>query len=662
MSANSKNANKIVLSCPACGKPRQENLRFDMTQWLFGKACRCASLLQSNLQLDLRSDDGNPSEATNQLPEPDFGARYDVRQRLGSGGMATVFRVEDRTLNQQFALKAFHKQPWSSDSLHRRVEQEARALTELTHANIANVYGHGETADGIPYLILDWVEGKTLAEMIAEEGKLPEERALNLFIQMAEALQHAHFKGIIHRDLKPSNIVIKRTQEDDEQVKVIDFGIAKLMQSDSSDPYTRTGEVFGTPLYMSPEQSQGEVIDGRSDIYSLGCVMYEVLTGKPPFADENAVKVILKHLKEQAKPFRLVPGAQNINPDLERLVMQCLEKTAQKRYQLMDELVQDLEALSQKSKRRFAYVNPNPSWVRRYLAAVADSWILTLPLVIVSTIFTLATSSPSALPSILAIFAVFAAFPLPLYIQPVAVISFIGLFSTNQEFSPLFPILFFLYLTVLVPAYFAGFESSRLRATPGKLLLGLAVVDPLGERISFRRALWRVYSKTFHIGTMMSDYPIRLSLVDKRNVSAVLQSMFLPLVQPRIDEMTGTYVIDRKALSATHKLELHHPLIFSKLPMERIHFIRQMLLGQCAAALLYILIGLVLCLLPFQTSKSMIGGVAFTFITMTLFTPQFFFLWQIQQVRKTLLEKRKRERQKLAAGKFMHLLKENDNA
>ncbi|MBX9669852.1 MAG: protein kinase [Candidatus Obscuribacterales bacterium] len=639
-----------------------------MTQWLFRKSCRCAAPLQDVLESNARSNHENETAIATRAQEPDFGERYTVRQRLGSGGMATVFRVEDRQLNQQFALKAFHKQPWSSDSLHARVEQESRALTELNHANIANVYGHGQTVDGIPYLILDWIEGKTLAEVIAEEGGLSEERALNLFVQLTEALQHAHFKGVIHRDLKPSNIVIRRTEADDEQVKVIDFGVAKLMQSDNSDPYTRTGEVFGTPLYMSPEQSQGEAIDGRSDIYSLGCVMYEVLTGKPPFADDNAVKVILKHLKEDAKPFRLVPGVRNFNPDLEKLVMQCLEKSPQKRYQLMDELLLDLQALQQKTMRRFAYVNPTPHWLRRYLASVVDGVILTVPTVIVLLIVTVCmTGKPIDAGDVhyfLSLF-VFALCPLQLFLGPAALAYLVSLIASSS-FEPANALLLFLCgtaTTLGLSCYYAGFESSRMMATPGKLLFGLAVVNPKGERISLLRGLWRAYSKVLHIGTSGVDHSIRLSLIDKRKIQDTLKCLFNPLVEPLIDEMTGTYVIDRKAVSTTHKLELHHPINFATMPMERIHFIRQSLIGQCIGGLILFLIVIELTLhVSASNGHSAAGIVSLTFVASILTGPQFYFLWQINHLRKKMLQKRRLERDKLRSGNVMHLLNEKEDA
>lgn len=636
-----------------------------MTQWLFRKSCRCAAPLQDVPESTARS---NFEIDTAIAPEPDFGERYLVQQRLGSGGMATVFRVQDRQLNQQFALKAFHKQPWSSDSLHKRVEQESRALTELTHANIANVYGHGETVDGTPYLILDWIEGKTLADVIADEGGLSEERALNLFVQLTEALQHAHFKGVIHRDLKPSNIVLRRTETDDEQVKVIDFGVAKLMQSDKSDPYTRTGEVFGTPLYMSPEQSQGELIDGRSDIYSLGCVMYEALTGKPPFADDNAVKVILKHLKEEAKPFRLVPGARSCNPDLEKLVMQCLEKSPQRRYQLMDELLLDLQALQQKTARRFAYVNPTPHWLRRYLASVVDGVILTVPAVVILMVMTVCmtgkTIDAENIHYFLSLF-LFALCPLQLCISPAALVCIIGLFVTSSS-SPSNAMLSFIGWGALVlgySLYYAGFESSKLMATPGKLLFGLAVVNPRGEKISILRGLWRTYSKVLHVGTSGVDYSIRLSIIDKRKIGDTLRCLFGPLVEPLIDEMTGTYVIDRKALSTTHKLELHHPVNFATMPMERIHFIRQSLFGQCIGGLIYFLIVVGLSFgMSASSGRSAAGIVSAIIVVSSLIGPQFYFLWQINRFWKKVLQKRRLERQRLRSVNVMQLLKETEDA
>jgi serine/threonine protein kinase/lipoprotein NlpI len=266
---------------------------------------------------------------------------YEVLAHIGSGGMGEVYRVLDRRTDTCFALKMISPCLAEQKTLARRLEHEAQAARTLVHGNIVSVYDVGRFADGAPYLLMDYVEGEGLDAIMAKETVLTAARSLNIGLQIAEALVHAAQKQVVHRDLKPSNILLTRTPEGTEMVKIVDFGIAKISDQDKSDKtkLTQTGELLGTPLYMSPEQCTGDEQDARSDIYSFGCIMYEMLTGRSPFAAENPVKVILKHLSEEPPP---LPAGVGISKDLKQIVMRCLEKLRADRYQTAVDLHIDL--------------------------------------------------------------------------------------------------------------------------------------------------------------------------------------------------------------------------------------------------------------------------------------------------------------------------------
>ncbi len=271
--------------------------------------------------------------------------RYEVLGHIGSGGMGEVYKVLDRETQKLFALKMISPRVAERKILAKRLEHEAHAARTLVHGNIVSVYDVGASTDGAPYLIMDFVEGDGLDMMLKAQTCLSQTRALPIFMQIAEALVHAQQKSIVHRDLKPSNILMTKTPEGNDMVKIVDFGIAKISDQDSADKtkLTQTGELLGTPLYMSPEQCTGDEIDARSDIYSFGCIMHEVLTGKSPFAAENSVKVILRHLNEDAPP---LPNNVGITADMKEVIARCLEKHRDNRYKTPVDLHIDLERIS----------------------------------------------------------------------------------------------------------------------------------------------------------------------------------------------------------------------------------------------------------------------------------------------------------------------------
>ncbi|HEY9713448.1 MAG TPA: protein kinase, partial [Chroococcales cyanobacterium] len=308
----------------------------------------------SHSQSDCDGDQSSPTSFSRLPAGHLIGDRYEVLAHIGSGGMGEVYKVLDRSTQQIYALKMISQALAEQRTLAKRLEHEAQAARTLVHGNIVSVYDVGKALDGAPYLIMDYVEGDSLEAFLKKEVLLRQERALPIFIQIAEALVHAQQKGIVHRDLKPSNILITKTDGGADMVKIVDFGIAKISDQDRENKtkLTQTGELLGTPLYMSPEQCTGDELDIRADIYSLGCIMYELLCGKAAFAAENPVKVILKHLNEEHPPF---PKNAGISPDLQRIVSRCMEKLKQDRYASAVELQIDLERVleGRKIKRHF---------------------------------------------------------------------------------------------------------------------------------------------------------------------------------------------------------------------------------------------------------------------------------------------------------------------
>jgi len=255
--------------------------------------------------------------------EPDFPEvkDYMLVKVVGQGGMGVVYRARHRDLLKTIAIKLLHKELAADPACVERFAQEARAASRLTHPNLLSVYGSGRAANGQPYLIMDFLDGKTLEEIIRAEGVLELTRFLNIFAQVCEALAHAHRKGVMHRDLKPGNIMIIQEKDKVDFVKV-DLGIARSVR----------------PAYMSPEQCLGLKMDARSDIYSLGVVMYESLTGKPPFGGDNVIRTILHRVKHRAVAISVSRPDLDLPPGLEKLIMKALEKQPIDRQQSMEDL------------------------------------------------------------------------------------------------------------------------------------------------------------------------------------------------------------------------------------------------------------------------------------------------------------------------------------
>ena len=265
------------------------------------------------------------------------GDRYRVEARIGQGGMAEVYRGFDPVLSRTVAIKVLLPQFARDAGFVARFRREAQAAARLNQPNIVGVYDTGADGDR-QYIVMEFVEGRTLAEFLAGGRTLTPMQAVDLTQKVAAALASAHAQGIVHRDIKPGNIMVTR----DGTVKVMDFGIAR-MQTDITAP--QTSSVIGTPAYLSPEQAQGQAVDARSDLYSLGCVLYELLAGRPPFTGDTPVAIAYKQVNETPVP----PSAHNpdVPPRLDAVVMKCLAKNPANRYQTAEELSADLERVKQ---------------------------------------------------------------------------------------------------------------------------------------------------------------------------------------------------------------------------------------------------------------------------------------------------------------------------
>ncbi|MDF2502745.1 Stk1 family PASTA domain-containing Ser/Thr kinase [Clostridium sp.] len=270
--------------------------------------------------------------------------RYELLEKIGEGGTAIVYKAKCHLLNRFVAVKVLKDELSTDKDFVEKFKREASAAASLSNNNIVNIYDVG-TEGNINYIVQEYIKGKTLKEVITEEGKLNWKKAINISRQIASALDCAHKNNIVHRDIKPHNILVT----EDGIVKVADFGIAKASDSVT---ITNSNKIMGSAHYLSPEQAKGIVVDGRTDIYSLGIVIYEMLTGKVPYDAESPVSVALKHIQDP-----VVPPAEvnpNIPSSLNKLVLKCMEKNPVSRYQNAKELIQDLDKISNNSTMDFA--------------------------------------------------------------------------------------------------------------------------------------------------------------------------------------------------------------------------------------------------------------------------------------------------------------------
>ncbi|MDF2521463.1 MAG: pknB [Clostridia bacterium] len=275
-----------------------------------------------------------------------LGNRYEIIEKIGGGGMALVYKAKCRLLNRFVAVKILRSEFIEDEEFVKKFKRESQAAASLSHPNIVGIYDVG-MEDDIYYIVMEYIKGQTLKELIKQKGALGVDFATNIAIQISSALEHAHRNHIVHRDIKSHNIMIK----EDNSVKVTDFGIARAV---SSSTITNTGNVIGSVHYFSPEQARGGYTDEKSDIYSLGIVMYEMLTGRLPFEGESPIAVALKHLQDEAiKPSAINP---RIPKSLDDIILKCMDKDVNNRYSSMSEIISDL---------RQSFVMPNGDFVKK---------------------------------------------------------------------------------------------------------------------------------------------------------------------------------------------------------------------------------------------------------------------------------------------------------
>ncbi|HEY9870451.1 MAG TPA: protein kinase [Candidatus Obscuribacterales bacterium] len=277
--------------------------------------------------------------------------RYEFLEILGEGGLSIVFKARNPRLHKLVAIKMLRASELKEDS-RARFEREALAISRLDHANIITVYDFGITENDHPYMVMEYLPGKTLEDLIDEQDRIPLRAGLDFMLQAADALAHAHEMGVLHRDIKPSNIMVKQVAGREPLVKILDFGLAKFTGRDSVRfrRLTRPSQILGSPLYISPERINGQQADERSDIYSLGCVLFETVTGYPPHCGDTTVEIMYKHLQEP--PLTLAEARPEVKfpSGLQPLLSRLLEKDPNKRPQTVREVRDELERIARNLK------------------------------------------------------------------------------------------------------------------------------------------------------------------------------------------------------------------------------------------------------------------------------------------------------------------------
>jgi serine/threonine protein kinase len=287
---------------------------------------------------------GSAVQASGRAPaDPFLGAvvngKYRVEALVGQGGMGRVYRARHLSLDREVVLKMLHRAYSGDPQIVKRFQREARAASRLDHPNSIAVLDFGEAEDGTLFMVMEYLAGRDLGKVVAEEFPLGDERIVRIGAQVLSALCEAHAKGVIHRDLKPENVMVVARRDNPDFVKVLDFGIAKIVSAGEGEPkLTQAGLVCGTPEYMSPEQARGAELDARSDLYSTGVLLYQLCTGALPFDSETPVGFLTAHLSQLPVPPRTRRPDLSISPSLDVLVSRALEKDPARRFQSADEM------------------------------------------------------------------------------------------------------------------------------------------------------------------------------------------------------------------------------------------------------------------------------------------------------------------------------------
>lgn len=385
---------KLKTSCPVCGKTKKSG-GAGVTN---DSSAFCACEVEINSQpFELSSADAqkfDSREFTSQIdsaetkliqspharsdfdgetalvPGQIVAGRYKITKVIGRGGMGSVYQAHDLYIKRNVALKMLHREFASKPIIIQRFQKEVEAIAKLSHPGIVKVHDLGVAEDGSQFMVMDLVEGRGLDALLKEKHNLPVKEALDIVTQVVESVEHAHEKGVIHRDLKPSNIIISTDVQGVTKVRLVDFGIAKLIDPEGDNSkLTQTGDLFGSPQYMSPEQCRGEKLDQRADIYAIGCIFFEMITGQIAFNDENAVKTILKHLND-TRP--AVKKELNVPDSVTAVIDRCLEKRKEDRYEDCHQLLCDLKKIEAgKLVRRHVASNKKKALIKQVVIGTA---------------------------------------------------------------------------------------------------------------------------------------------------------------------------------------------------------------------------------------------------------------------------------------------------
>ncbi|MCI0487310.1 MAG: protein kinase [Blastocatellia bacterium] len=350
------------MNCPKCGQALTDTARF----------CTHCGLATSGIQPS--SSDAMPTERIPQAntteadTDPMTGqvldSKYEIIARIGEGGMGAVYRARRIHIGDEVAVKVLHRELVSEESAVERFRREARAAAMLQHPNIVAIYDYGEARshEAPAYIVMELVKGRSLRQIVGREGRITPSRAVSLMKAICAGVGAAHRHNVVHRDIKPDNIIVRPpdSEGETETAKVLDFGIAKLRDQAADQHLTQTGVVIGTPYYMSPEQCRAEELDARSDVYSLGAMMYEMLAGTPPFSAATSTGVVAKHLTEPPPP---LPPQLNISPAIEAVILRALSKNPAARQPDASVLGRELQSAMSGAQDRTitAQVAPPPS-------------------------------------------------------------------------------------------------------------------------------------------------------------------------------------------------------------------------------------------------------------------------------------------------------------
>lgn len=309
------------------------------------KVClRCGSKFLS--QAEYCPHDGSPLVTDHEIPDPLLGTilleQFRIDAQIGTGGMGTVYRAHQTTVGRNVAIKVLRQELARDEQAVLRFEREARLAIALDHPNLVRVFLSGRLADGRLYIVMELLEGRSLAEELEERGPPSLGRAVILLMKLCAGLGAVHAAGVVHRDIKPENVYLVRRGRDEDFVKLVDFGIARVLQADGDATTTQSGRVFGTATYISPEAATGEDTDRRSDIYSLGVLAYQLLTGELPFEGSTAGAILMQHVHREPPPLRSKGRGGQVPDDLAMVVMRALRKDPDTRQQSLAEFLDSL--------------------------------------------------------------------------------------------------------------------------------------------------------------------------------------------------------------------------------------------------------------------------------------------------------------------------------